>query len=160
MWVSLLEKAYAKLWGSYSALHHGVISDAMVDLTGGSAVDIILTELRVSELIYDGQLLERLRKYSSWKYLMSTSFEVGDSYSNYEDSSKNGILPNCSYAILDIKIVEGIEFVKLRSMWAGLSLSLIHTRAHTHSLTHSHTHTFSFTHTHTHSLSLRWCLGW
>uniref|UniRef100_A0A2K6G3B5 Calpain-13 n=1 Tax=Propithecus coquereli TaxID=379532 RepID=A0A2K6G3B5_PROCO len=34
-WPCLLEKAYAKLLGSYSHLHQGYLPDALVDLTGG-----------------------------------------------------------------------------------------------------------------------------
>ncbi|XP_048209144.1 calpain-13 isoform X2 [Perognathus longimembris pacificus] len=34
-WPCLLEKAYAKLRGSYSHLHYGYLPDALVDLTGG-----------------------------------------------------------------------------------------------------------------------------
>lgn len=34
-WPCLLEKAYAKLQGSYSHLHYGCLPDALVDLTGG-----------------------------------------------------------------------------------------------------------------------------
>ncbi|KAM6180350.1 calpain-13 [Erethizon dorsatum] len=35
VWPCLLEKAYAKLQGSYSHLHYGYLPDALVDLTGG-----------------------------------------------------------------------------------------------------------------------------
>ncbi|KAM8945392.1 calpain-13-like [Pelodytes ibericus] len=43
-WPSLLEKAYAKLRGSYQNLHWGFISEALVDFTGGVQMDFILTK--------------------------------------------------------------------------------------------------------------------
>ncbi|XP_003787554.1 calpain-13 [Otolemur garnettii] len=41
-WPCLLEKAYAKLRGSYSHLHYGYLPDALVDLTGGVVSSITL----------------------------------------------------------------------------------------------------------------------
>ncbi|XP_059696717.1 calpain-13 isoform X3 [Haemorhous mexicanus] len=41
-WPSLLEKAYAKLQGSYQNLNGGYLSDALVDLTGGVQVQFSL----------------------------------------------------------------------------------------------------------------------
>jgi hypothetical protein len=35
-WPGIVEKAYAKLHGSYSSLQGGSVADALVDLTGGA----------------------------------------------------------------------------------------------------------------------------
>ncbi|XP_015712371.1 calpain-13-like isoform X3 [Coturnix japonica] len=43
-WPSLLEKAYAKLLGSYQNLHGGYISDALVDFTGGVQMQFSLKD--------------------------------------------------------------------------------------------------------------------
>uniref|UniRef100_U3KA02 Calpain 13 n=1 Tax=Ficedula albicollis TaxID=59894 RepID=U3KA02_FICAL len=43
-WPSLLEKAYAKLRGSYQNLNGGYLSDALVDLTGGVQVQFSLRD--------------------------------------------------------------------------------------------------------------------
>uniref|UniRef100_A0A8C5N4R2 Calpain catalytic domain-containing protein n=1 Tax=Leptobrachium leishanense TaxID=445787 RepID=A0A8C5N4R2_9ANUR len=43
-WPSLLEKAYAKLRGSYQNLHWGFISEALVDFTGGVQMNFNLTK--------------------------------------------------------------------------------------------------------------------
>ncbi|XP_056424515.1 calpain-13-like [Hyla sarda] len=43
-WPSLLEKAYAKLRGSYQNLHWGFISEAMVDFSGGVQMDFNLSK--------------------------------------------------------------------------------------------------------------------
>ncbi|KAG8223215.1 hypothetical protein J437_LFUL003566, partial [Ladona fulva] len=44
MWVSLVEKAYAKLMGSYEDLEYGTLKDALVDFTGGVSEELSWTE--------------------------------------------------------------------------------------------------------------------
>jgi hypothetical protein len=44
-WMSLLEKAYAKMHGCYEALDAGSMDDALVDLTGAAPGSIRIKEL-------------------------------------------------------------------------------------------------------------------
>jgi len=47
-WCSLIEKAYAKWYGSYQALTSGLASEAAVDFTGGVPEKINLDETKMS----------------------------------------------------------------------------------------------------------------
>jgi hypothetical protein len=53
-WVPLMEKAYAKLHGTYEKLHGGTISESMVDLTGGVSEKFYIRAPEIVENIESG----------------------------------------------------------------------------------------------------------
>ena len=51
-WVALVEKAFAKLHGSYEAIEGGMPIEAMVDLTGGLAERYELSDPKMHPTLY------------------------------------------------------------------------------------------------------------
>ncbi|XP_066403864.1 calpain-13-like [Molothrus aeneus] len=88
-WPSLLEKAYAKLQGSYQNLNGGYLSDALVDLTGGVQVQFSLKEP-------PSDLEEILRAADTSGCLMGCSTS-GQSRRNIE--LRNGIVQGHAYTV-------------------------------------------------------------
>ena len=62
LWVLILEKAYAKLFGSYYLLNGGYVNEAMLDLTGCPSSSFNLKDDYVKESMAGGQFWE-LMKY-------------------------------------------------------------------------------------------------
>ena len=60
MWVSILEKDYAKLHRSYEALEGGLVQDALVYLTGGAGEEIYMRSVQVHFDLASGRLWSQL----------------------------------------------------------------------------------------------------
>ncbi|XP_021342177.1 calpain-A-like [Mizuhopecten yessoensis] len=112
-WVALIEKAYAKLHGSYEAIEGGQAMNALVDLTGGLAErhevinkDPVLYRL-VDRAILSGAFVACSRK-GDWR--LST---IAD---------PNGLVSGHAYTITDIRKIKherGEEkLVRIRNPWA------------------------------------------
>ncbi|KAJ7355026.1 Calpain-6 [Desmophyllum pertusum] len=75
-WGALVEKAYAKLNGSYEALEAGNISDALVDFTGG-----VCESINLNDANYNEDEERRLAFFNNMQKAMSDRSLVGASIS-------------------------------------------------------------------------------
>ena len=58
-WMSIMEKAYAKLHGSYESCDAGLMNDALVDLTGAAPGSVRIVDLFATCMDDDGTVDER-----------------------------------------------------------------------------------------------------
>lgn len=116
LWVALLEKAYAKLHGSYFALDGGSIAEALVDLTGGSCLKLSRRDPKVQAACDSGEFWDDLQLWSDRRCVMGASRAAAGSAT--EEDTGNGILANHAYAILQVRTVHsGERMVQLRNPW-------------------------------------------
>lgn len=104
MWLPLVEKAYAKLYGGYDNIILGLVHESLKDLTGGIAEEIKTPGLRWATLV----------TYSEQGYLMGCGNPKSGS-GNFD--VVHGIVQGHAYSILNVREVEGACLVKLRNPW-------------------------------------------
>ena len=68
-----VEKAYAKLHGTYESLNKGSIAEALVDLTGGSCDKINLKSDKVRTAMSKGFLWDEIISFHTKEYVMGCS---------------------------------------------------------------------------------------
>jgi calpain-15 len=115
LWVMVLEKAWAKLLGSYEAMIHGRVHETMRDLLGAPAYEHKLA---------DEGALEILKKGYEQKYLLSAGVDA-DSSEESAQFQTLGLDPKYSFAVLGIYEVKKdgnvINLVHLRNPWGQLT---------------------------------------
>jgi calpain-5 len=122
VWVSLIEKAYAKLFGCYEALNGGLIDDALVDLTGYVAEKI---KIQASSAQQADELWRILMQNKNNKCLMGCSIDSEGVESDVVvDGEPCGLLARHAYAIIDVIQIEDStarkgrhRLVRLRNPW-------------------------------------------
>ena len=111
IWVSLIEKAYAKYYGSYGELEKGYVHHALEDLTGCEAECITLAG--ASRGIGKRALWNSLLRYRSNGYILGAG--TGSSALADKDILEMGIVFNAAYTIYEIKEVDGNKLIQLRN---------------------------------------------
>ena len=110
LWVLLLEKAYAKISGSYAGLEGGVPYRSMNDLTGMPSTIIKRSDYKKKTLC------KKLLSYKKKDYCIIASI---DEYSDeIKLKQKYGLIPFHAYTILDVIPYKENHFVKIRNPWA------------------------------------------
>lgn len=115
-WSALLEKAYAKLCGSYEALKGGQTSEAMEDFTGG-----------VTETFETSQpppnFFKLLVKAQERQSLMCCSIEAKPN--EVESKLANGLIKGHAYTITSVQTVNAggrsFDLIRVRNPWGNES---------------------------------------
>ncbi|XP_040190394.1 calpain-1 catalytic subunit-like [Rana temporaria] len=114
MWSPLLEKAYAKTRGGYSALEGGTIPEALEDFTGGLAETVSLTH-HTSEEVWD-LIVESLHS----AFPMACYIEVSG-HGKVGEVKEDGLVLGHAYSILGAKEVKkdsgDVTLIRLRNPW-------------------------------------------
>ncbi|SPQ95524.1 Calpain catalytic domain-containing protein [Plasmodiophora brassicae] len=100
-WVSLVEKAYAKLYGSYRAISGGNVSEALVDLTGTPVHDYSLDATDFKEKQFWAHLLDVCARDRLVGCAMCRppSADDDDDDDDGQASSPSGIVANHAYSV-------------------------------------------------------------
>ncbi len=100
-WAALVEKAYAKLHGSYEHLEVGYFSEALVDFTGGCPEFISLTKDQTPRHLFSTLLnSNRLESHLGCSIFGGTS-----------SAEENGLVTNHAYTITNVLRFEGIIMI-------------------------------------------------
>ena len=125
LWVPIIEKAYAKLHGSYKALIGGYTHFGLADMTGYCPRLIVLKEgfTGYSEEYDDQELWNMLVTYRKWGTLMGCSIQPNPKEkSKPEADAGNGLYLGHAYSLLDLGEIEvkekkKVKLLKIRNPW-------------------------------------------
>ncbi|KAF1984942.1 cysteine proteinase [Aulographum hederae CBS 113979] len=107
-WLPLLEKAYAKAHGDYSALDSGFVGEGIEDLTGGVTTELFSTDILDKEKFWNEEL-----KMVNKQFLFGCG-QMGGKY-----GQRQGILEKHAYSIMEAREIKGERLLKLRNPWGN-----------------------------------------
>ena len=120
LWVLLLEKAYAKLHGSYTLLRGGWAHEGMMDLTGCPTLNYDFSSEEVKNLVQEGKFWKMLKDFDDRGALISASTEGEDRWTEVGGpKQKGGLVPGHAYTVIKAKSANGNRLVNIRNPWGS-----------------------------------------
>ena len=124
-WVPLIEKAFAKLHGTYAALISGVTDDGLVDMSGYVSEKVKIMDKRdrfnTKDLGSPEQFWEKILKDLKSGSMMGCSI-IGNNVEGevIKDGEVTGLYCGHAYSILDALEIQGdVKLLKIRNPWGS-----------------------------------------
>ena len=111
LWVAVLEKAYAKLHGSYANLLGGFPQDSFTDLSGCPTWSYQFDSPELVGPLQSGAFWRDLLAWHRANYCLATSSRPDESL------EVRGIVPGHAYTIIRVEAADETNLVQLRNPW-------------------------------------------
>jgi len=106
LWAILIEKAWAKLFKSYSNIEAGTVEEALGHLTGAPSFSF------KTDKHSDEEIWTRIKQADLKKYIIGAS-------SRGDVQRSTGIVGNHAYTVVSVHEVQGYKLLKLRNPWGN-----------------------------------------
>jgi hypothetical protein len=105
-WLPLLEKAFAKAHGDYSAIDGGFVGEGIEDLTGGVTSEVFATDILDKDKFWREELMN-----------VNKTFLFGCGQMGGIYGERKGIQEKHAYSIMEAREIDGVRLLKLRNPW-------------------------------------------
>ncbi|KAI4638429.1 hypothetical protein J4E93_009982 [Alternaria ventricosa] len=105
-WLPLLEKAFAKAHGDYSAINGGFVGEGIEDLTGGVTSEIFATDILDKDKFWHEELMN-----------VNKTFLFGCGQMGGIYGARKGIQEKHAYSVMEAREIDGQRLLKLRNPW-------------------------------------------
>ena len=106
-WLPLLEKAYAKAHGDFSAIDGGFVGEAIEDLTGGVTTELFTTDILDKEKFWTEELM-----HVNEDFLFGCFTGLFGGW-----GERKGIIEGHAYSVMKAVEVDGLKLVLLKSAY-------------------------------------------